>query len=151
MTDERPPDQDDDSNKRTPAPGEGVRIIGAEEAAEAAQARAESVALASLSSSVLSGDDTAQALVERLRDTFGLVAAALLVQAARAAPVPVECRNATTGSDWVAAASMAQVAVLAVLRDHELELRASGPGAHEAVHTLVALVERGFQDPAPAG
>jgi two-component system sensor histidine kinase KdpD len=47
---------------------------------EAAQARAESVALASLSTSVLSGNDPAAALVERLRETFGLVAAALLVR-----------------------------------------------------------------------
>ncbi|MEO6318304.1 MAG: phosphatidate cytidylyltransferase [Acidimicrobiales bacterium] len=37
MTDERPPDQDDEDNKRTAAPGEGVRIIGAEEAAEAVE------------------------------------------------------------------------------------------------------------------
>jgi phosphocarrier protein FPr len=72
--------------------------------------------------------------------------AARLVQAARAAPVPVEGRNATTGSDWVPATSMAQVAVLAVLHDHDLELRASGPGAREAVEALVALVERGFEE-----
>ena len=76
--------------------------------------------------------------------------AARLVQAARAAPVPVECRNATTGSDWAPATSMAQVAVLAVLHDHELELRASGPGAREAVDALVALVERGFEEAGPA-
>jgi phosphocarrier protein FPr len=75
--------------------------------------------------------------------------AALLVQAARAAPVPVECRNATTGSDWVAATSMAQVTVLGVLHGHELELRASGAGAREAVDALVALVEGGFDAPAP--
>ena len=77
--------------------------------------------------------------------------AALLVQAARGAPVPVECRNATTGSDWAAATSMAQVTVLGVLHGHELELRASGPHARAAVNALVALVERGFQDPAAAG
>lgn len=35
MTDERPPDQDDNEERRTVRPGEGVRIIGAEEAAEA--------------------------------------------------------------------------------------------------------------------
>ncbi len=67
--------------------------------------------------------------------------AALLVQAARAAPVPVELRNATTGSDWATATSMAQVTVLGVLHLHELELRASGAGAREAVDALVALVE----------
>ncbi len=76
--------------------------------------------------------------------------AARLVQAARAAPVPVECRNATTGSDWASATSMAQVSVLGVLHGHDLELRASGPGARAAVDALVALVERGFEDAGPA-
>lgn len=70
--------------------------------------------------------------------------AAQLVQSARAARVPVETRNATTGSDWVAATSMAQVTVLGVLHGHELELRASGAGARDAVDALVALVEGGF-------
>jgi two-component system sensor histidine kinase KdpD len=51
---------------------------------EAARARSESVALASLSTSVLSGSDTAQALVERLRETFGLTSVALLQQDADA-------------------------------------------------------------------
>ncbi len=54
--------------------------VAARRTVEAVQARAESVALASLSSSVLSGNDTAQALVERLRETFGLAAASLLVE-----------------------------------------------------------------------
>jgi phosphocarrier protein FPr len=76
--------------------------------------------------------------------------AAQLVQAARAAAVPVECRNATTGSDWVAATSMASVTVLGVLHGHELELRASGAGAREAVDALVALVRDGAQVPGPA-
>ena len=67
--------------------------------------------------------------------------AAQLVQAARAAPAPVECRNATTGTDWVAATSMAQVSVLAVLHGHELELRASGPAAREAVDALLAVLQ----------
>ena len=72
--------------------------------------------------------------------------AALLVQAARAASVEVEARNATTGSDWAAATSMAQVAVLGVLHGHELELRATGAGAREAVDTLVALVDGDVAD-----
>jgi len=46
---------------------------------EAARAGAESVALSSLTRSVLSGEDTADALVSRLRETFGLSAVALLV------------------------------------------------------------------------
>jgi dihydroxyacetone kinase phosphotransfer subunit len=73
--------------------------------------------------------------------------AARLVQTARGAQVPVEVRNATTGSDWVPATSMAQVAVLGVLSGHELELRAAGPGAREAVDALVALADRAFDEP----
>jgi multiphosphoryl transfer protein len=69
--------------------------------------------------------------------------AALLVQAARAAAVPVELRNATTGSDWAPASSMASVTVLGVLHGHELELRASGAGARESVDALLGLVEPG--------
>ena len=71
-----------------------------------------------------------------------------LVQAARAAPVAVELRNATTGSDWASATSLAQVSILGVLHGHELELRASGPAAREAVDALVALVERDGVGPA---
>jgi dihydroxyacetone kinase phosphotransfer subunit len=77
--------------------------------------------------------------------------AARLVQAARAAAVPVEVRNATTGSDWVSAASMAQVAVLGVLHGHELELRASGPGARVVVDELLALADRGFEEATDRG
>jgi len=80
---------------------------------------------------------------------YGLHArpAARLVQAARAAEAQVEVRNATTGSDWVTATSLAQVTVLSVQQDHELELRASGPGAREALDELIALVHGG-SDPA---
>jgi len=75
--------------------------------------------------------------------------AARLVQAARAAAVPVECRNATTGSAWVPASSMAQVTVLGVLHGHSIELRASGAGAREAVDALVALVQDGAEAEEP--
>jgi dihydroxyacetone kinase phosphotransfer subunit len=77
--------------------------------------------------------------------------AARLVQAARAAALPVEVRNATTGSDWVSAASMSQVAVLGVLHGHELELRASGPGARAVVDELLALADRGFEEATDRG
>ncbi|MFN8192564.1 MAG: DUF4118 domain-containing protein [Nocardioidaceae bacterium] len=50
--------------------------------AEAARiARAEAATLASLSGSVLTGQDTAQAIVERLRETFGVDGVALLERA----------------------------------------------------------------------
>jgi phosphocarrier protein FPr len=76
--------------------------------------------------------------------------AARLVQAARAAAAPVECRNATTGSGWAPATSMAQVTVLGLLHGHELELRASGHGAREAVDALVGLVAEPEPGAAPA-
>jgi two-component system, OmpR family, sensor histidine kinase KdpD len=47
---------------------------------EARRARAEAATLASLSRSVLSGADTADALVSRLRETFGLTAVELVVR-----------------------------------------------------------------------
>ena len=53
---------------------------------EAARSKAESVALSSLSSSVLSGEDTADALVTRLRQTFGVTSAALLVRGSAPGP-----------------------------------------------------------------
>ncbi len=82
---------------------------------------------------------------------YGLHArpAAQLVQAARATDVRVECRNATTGSDWVPATSMASLTVLGVLQGHELELRASGTGAREAVDALLALVQDGAEATGP--
>ena len=62
---------------------------------EAARARAEAATLASLSQSVLTGKDTAVAIVERLRETFGQDAVSLLARAdgswrmvASSGPVP---------------------------------------------------------------
>jgi two-component system sensor histidine kinase KdpD len=48
---------------------------------EAVRARAEATTLASLSQSVLTGQDTAEAIVERLRETFGQRSVALLARA----------------------------------------------------------------------
>ena len=47
---------------------------------EAARARAEAATMASLSQSVLRGQDTAEAIVSRLRESFGLRAVSLLAQ-----------------------------------------------------------------------
>ena len=49
-------------------------------AADAARARAEATAMSGLSQSVLTGDDTAQAVVSRLRATFGLESVSLLAR-----------------------------------------------------------------------
>ncbi|KRF30577.1 sensor histidine kinase [Nocardioides sp. Soil805] len=49
-------------------------------AADAARARAEATTMSGLSQSVLTGDDTAQAVVARLRATFGLESVSLLAR-----------------------------------------------------------------------
>ncbi len=59
----------------------GVALVvdtASRRAAEAARARAEASTLASLAASVLSGQDTAEAVVTRLRETFSLEAVSLL-------------------------------------------------------------------------
>ena len=60
-------------------------------AADAARARAEATAMSGLSQSVLTGDDTARAVVSRLRATFGLESVSLLAR-----------RDDATGWDLVA-------------------------------------------------
>ncbi|HEY3547897.1 MAG TPA: DUF4118 domain-containing protein [Propionicimonas sp.] len=52
--------------------------LAARRSAEAFRSRAEASALASVSRSVLSGEDTAEAVVDRVRETFGQGAVALL-------------------------------------------------------------------------
>jgi two-component system, OmpR family, sensor histidine kinase KdpD len=63
------------------AVGLGVAAVvdqASRRALAATRARAEAATLASLSRSVLTGQDTAEAIVERVRETFGLTSAALL-------------------------------------------------------------------------
>jgi len=74
--------------------------------------------------------------------------AARLVSAALAAEATIEARNGTTGSAWVPASSLVRVATLGALAGHQLELRASGPGAGQALAALVDLVGAGDDEPA---
>ncbi|MFI6423907.1 DUF4118 domain-containing protein [Promicromonospora sp. NPDC050880] len=60
--------------------------LAARRAAQAYRARAEASALAALSRSVLSGDDTASAVVERVAETFGLAQVRLEERAEERAP-----------------------------------------------------------------
>ena len=76
--------------------------------------------------------------------------AARLVTQARAFDARVEIRNRSTGSGWVPASSLSRVATLGALRGHDLEIRASGPQATEAVDHLVALAGRDFDESDPA-
>lgn len=93
-------------------------------------------------------DDHAVSGVVTVDNPHGLHArpAARLVTEARRFDAKVEIRNRTTESGWVAAGSLSRVSTLGVLRGHEVELRASGPQAREAVDGLVALVRRRFDE-----
>lgn len=61
----------------------------------------------------------------------------------------VRVRNATTGSDWIPAASLAGLTALGALAGHRVEVAAAGPGAAGAVEAVLALADRQF-DEAPA-
>ena len=72
--------------------------------------------------------------------------AARLVSEVRALDASVQLRNLTTGGAPVPAGSLSRVATLAALRGHEVEVRASGPQAQEAVEHLLTLAARRFDE-----
>jgi phosphocarrier protein FPr len=74
--------------------------------------------------------------------------AARLVSEVRTLDASVQLRNLTTGVGPVPAASLSRVATLAAIRGHEVEVRASGPQAHEAVEHLLTLATRRFDETA---
>ena len=74
--------------------------------------------------------------------------AALVVQAVRRFDAEVALRNRTLGTGFVAAGSLSKVATLGALQGHELEVRASGPQAREAVDALLDLARDGFGEAA---
>jgi len=72
--------------------------------------------------------------------------AARLVSEVRALDASVQLRNLTTVGGSVPAGSLSRVATLAALQGHEVEVRASGPQAKEAVDHLLALAKRRFDE-----
>lgn len=72
--------------------------------------------------------------------------AARLVNEVRALDASVQLRNLTTGGAPVPAGSLSRVATLAALRGHEVEVRASGPQAQEAVEHVLTLAARRFDE-----
>jgi phosphocarrier protein FPr len=76
--------------------------------------------------------------------------AARLVSEVRGLDAAVQLRNLTTGVGPVPAASLSRVATLAALRGHEVEVRASGPQAQEAVEHVLTLARRRFDEPVDA-
>lgn len=72
--------------------------------------------------------------------------AARLVSEVRVLDASVQLRNLTTGAGPVPANSLSRVAILAALEGHQVEVRASGPQAREAVDHLVLLARRRFDE-----
>ncbi len=99
--------------------------------------------------------DPADAVTGRFQVTpaHGLHArpAARLVQRLQGIDARVELRNLTTHSGWVPAASLSRLATLGALRNHDVEVRANGPQARQALEELQALARRNFDDPPSAG
>ena len=71
---------------------------------------------------------------------------ARLVSEVRALDATVSLRNLTTGVGPVAAGSLSRVAMLAALQGHQVEVRASGSQAQEAVEHVLALARRRFDE-----
>ncbi len=72
--------------------------------------------------------------------------AARLVSELRGLDAVVQLRNLTTGVGPVPAGSLSRVATLGALQGHEVEVRASGPQAQEAVEHLLTLARRRFDE-----
>lgn len=102
-------------------------------------------------------DDTDAAVDEvrgvlTVQNEHGLHArpAARLVAAVRGMDASVRLRNLSTGAGPVPAGSLSRVATLAAVQGHEVEVRATGTQARQAVDRLVALAGRRFDEPAEA-
>ncbi|WP_030438002.1 phosphoenolpyruvate--protein phosphotransferase [Actinoplanes subtropicus] len=131
------------------ASGAGRSEVAAE-AAAALEAKATHLAPAASPSDVAPSEGGGQVAsgVVAVSNPHGLHArpAARLVGEARRFDARVEIRNRSTGSGWVPAGSLSRVSTLGVLRGQEIEVRASGAQAREAVDGLVALARRGFDE-----
>ncbi|MFZ2014923.1 MAG: phosphoenolpyruvate--protein phosphotransferase [Nocardioides sp.] len=87
----------------------------------------------------------------RVGNQHGLHArpAARLVSEVGGLDATVTLTNLTTGAGPVPAGSLSRVAMLGAQHGHDVEVRASGPQAQEAVEHLVALAARHFDETSP--
>ncbi|HET6715241.1 MAG TPA: phosphoenolpyruvate--protein phosphotransferase [Actinomycetota bacterium] len=76
--------------------------------------------------------------------------AARFVQTAAGYEASVSVRNVTTGVGPADASSLNAVATLGVRAGHEVEVRAEGPGARDAIAEIRALAARRFDEPLDA-
>ena len=71
---------------------------------------------------------------------------AQFVKLARQFDAAIEVTNLTRGKGPANGTSPLKLMLLAVLKDHEIKISASGPQADEAVVALEALVNRNFEE-----
>ena len=129
---------------------------GATRAEVAAEARAALMGKAAHLSTPVEGEESDAGAVGlgevvavfRVDNPHGLHArpAARLVSEVRALDATVRLRNLTTGAGPVPAGSLSRVATLAALLGHDVEVRASGRQAQEAVEHILALAKRRFDE-----
>ena len=132
---------------RSPRPGERVAPEVAAEARDALMGKA--AHLAEPTTGVVAEPRPEEVVgVFTVENPHGLHArpAARLVSEVRTLDASVQLRNLTTGAGPVPAASLSRVATLGAVRGHEVEVRASGPQAQEAVEHLLMLATRRFDE-----
>ncbi|MEU7906434.1 phosphoenolpyruvate--protein phosphotransferase [Actinoplanes sp. NPDC049118] len=136
----------------TAASGAGRREVSDEATAAMAGKQSHLAPAAGVEPASGGGIGTGPSATFTVTNPHGLHArpAARLVAQVAGYDAEVEIRNRGTGSPWVSASSLSRVATLGALHGHELEVRASGAQAREAVDRVVALAARAF-DEADAG
>ncbi len=97
---------------------------------------------------VFAPDEVAGSFV--VRNTYGLHVrpAAQFVKTATVLDTQVMIRNRSAGSAWVPANSLSKVTGLDIRQGDEIELRATGVEAIDAVHDLLALAAKNFGESA---
>jgi phosphocarrier protein FPr len=133
------------------AAGGASRLEVATEARDAVMGKAAHLSTPQAGVAPDSGDLAEEAIVGvfPVDNPHGLHArpAARLVSEVRALDASVQLRNLTNGAGPVPAASLSRVATLSALQGHEVEVRATGPQAQEAVEHVLALAKRRFDEP----
>jgi multiphosphoryl transfer protein len=133
------------------AAGGASRAEVAAEARSALMGKAAHLAPAAAPGDPAAAGDPADEIVAvfTVANAHGLHArpAARLVSEVRGLDAVVRLRNLTTGAGPVPAGSLSRVATLGALQGHQVEVRASGPQAQEAVEHVLTLAKRRFDEP----
>ena len=102
--------------------------------------------LADLPAEEFKDEETAREVTLTLKNLHGLHArpAARFVQTAGAFDADIKVRNLSTGKGPVAAKSLNALATLGAVREHQIQIFATGAEAEEALRALSQLVEENF-------